>query len=527
MTVLGSQPSFRLGKFARFLVCAMALFVQPPSASAGDATLKVSVGGDLQAALDAAKPGDTIELEAGATFTGNFLLPNKKGSGWIYIRSSAANQLPMNVRVKPDQARLMPKIVTPNTIPAIRTAAGAHHYHFIGIEITTKHAPGATNRNLVYLEAPDTQDSLSEVPTDIVFERCYIHGTPDRSVRRGIALNSARTDIMDSYFSDFHEVGADSQAIAGWNGPGPFRIINNYLEGAGENLMFGGADPEIANLVPSDIEIRHNHFFKPLSWKIGHSSYAGKPWAVKNLLELKNARRVTITGNILEHNWAHAQNGFAILFTVRNQDGGAPWSVIEDVVFALNIVRHTGAAVNILGRDDNYESGQLKRITIRDNLFDHVGDGKWGGSGALFQMLSGSADVVIEHNTALQTRNVITADGAPHTGFIYRNNITPHNTYGVFGSGSSSGTPSLNAYFPDATFLKNILAGGEASRYPSNNFFPSSMRDVGFGNMAGGNYRLASSSRYKNAGTDGKDPGVNFEELEKATVGVIRGILKS
>jgi hypothetical protein len=40
--------------------------------------------------------------------------------------------------------------------------------------------------------------------------------------------------------------------------------------------MFGGADPSIPDLVPSDIEIRRNHLFKPLSWKIGHPTYAGR-----------------------------------------------------------------------------------------------------------------------------------------------------------------------------------------------------------------------------------------------------------
>ena len=76
-------------------------------------------------------------------------------------------------------------------------------------------------------------------------------------------MNSASTAIVDSYISDIHEVGADSQAICCWNGPGPFKIVNNYLEAAGENVMFGGADPSIAELVPSDIEFRHNHCFKP------------------------------------------------------------------------------------------------------------------------------------------------------------------------------------------------------------------------------------------------------------------------
>src|SRR5678816_3181005 len=85
------------------------------------------------------------------------------------------------------------------------------------------------------------------------------------------------------------------------NGPGPYHIINNYIEAAAENIMFGGADAKIPNLVPSDIEIRRNHVFKPLSWKVGDPSYLGRHWAIKNLLELKNARRVTIDGNTVSY----------------------------------------------------------------------------------------------------------------------------------------------------------------------------------------------------------------------------------
>ena len=52
----------------------------------------VPAGGDLQGALDAAQPGDAIVLQAGATYTGNFTLPAKSGSGWIHVRSSALLQ---------------------------------------------------------------------------------------------------------------------------------------------------------------------------------------------------------------------------------------------------------------------------------------------------------------------------------------------------------------------------------------------------------------------------------------------------
>src|SRR5438270_6528818 len=47
--------------------------------------ITVASGGNFQAALDAANPGDTIVLQAGATFSGNFSLPFKSGSAWIVI----------------------------------------------------------------------------------------------------------------------------------------------------------------------------------------------------------------------------------------------------------------------------------------------------------------------------------------------------------------------------------------------------------------------------------------------------------
>lgn len=40
----------------------------------------VNEGGDFQAALDRAKPGDTIILQAGAKFVGAFILPDKRGN---------------------------------------------------------------------------------------------------------------------------------------------------------------------------------------------------------------------------------------------------------------------------------------------------------------------------------------------------------------------------------------------------------------------------------------------------------------
>jgi hypothetical protein len=477
----------------------------------------LSAGDDLQDALDDAKPGDVIALHPGAIFKGSFRLPKKPGSDWITIRTSVADGTfpPPGTRIDRSHARLMP-IIESSSGPAITAAAGAHHYRFVGIEIRPR--SGTFLHNLILLGSNET--SVKSLPHHIVFERCYLHGDPKVGGRRGIALNSRHTAVVDSYLADFKEQGADSQALCGWNGLGPFAIVNNYLEGAGENLMFGGADPAVKNLVPSDILITRNHFAKPLSWKIGDPSYAGTPWTIKNLFELKNARRVLVEGNIFENNWLHAQVGFAILFTVRNENGTAPWSVVEDVTFTHNIVRHTASAVNILGKDGIHPSGsqQTKRILIRDNVFEDVDEAKWGGSGRLFQILSEAADVVIDHNTAFHSGDIITAEGKPNLGFVYTNNLTPHNLYGVGGT-NTYGNPlmTLETYFPGALFAKNVLIGRKAGyTYPPDNFLPATLADVGFVDLPGRNYRLTSTSSYKKAGTDGKDIGADIDSLEAA-----------
>jgi len=76
--------------------------------------IEVKAGGDFQTALNQAKPGDVITLEAGGAFTGNFTLPNKSGSGqseWIVIRSSTAdsNLPPPGARVTPSYSAVLPR----------------------------------------------------------------------------------------------------------------------------------------------------------------------------------------------------------------------------------------------------------------------------------------------------------------------------------------------------------------------------------------------------------------------------------
>ena len=468
-------------------------------------TIRVRDGDDLQDAIDVAQLGDTIVVEAGATFKGPFTLPKKTGTGWLTIRTSTPDKQfpPPGTRVAPSHAPLMPKLISWKGEGVVLAERGAHHYRFIGIELAP--SEGSYLYSLMWF-GTNRERTVEELPHHIIVDRCYLHGDPKKGSRRGVALNGRHLAVIDSYLSDFKEVGGDSQAILGWGGAGPFKISNNYLEGAGENIMFGGGDPYIKDLVPSDIEVRGNHLVKPLRWKKNEPGYEGTQWSVKNLFELKNARRVIVEGNVMEHSWEEAQTGFAVLFTVRNQDGNAPWSVVEDVQFVNNIVRHSGSGITLMGHDNNRpwdQSQETKRILIRNNLWEDIGGERWGGRGILFQMVEGTSDVKFEKNTGVQRGYTLFSMGPPHRRFTFRNNIAPHNEYGIFGNDVGVGVAALDAYFPDAVVTENVLAGGEASRYPDGNVFPDSLDAVPFADRKAGNYRLTGGIKHlKNAGVD-------------------------
>jgi hypothetical protein len=491
------------------------LQVYPPAEA--PATIRVGAGGDLQAALDRARPGDVVELAAGATFTGNFVLTAKSLPRYITVRSAASDGLPSaSARVGPDHSGRLARIVSSNANPAIRTAPGAHHWRLMLLEIGP--TASASGDVVVLGDGSPEQSGPDRTPHHLIVDRCYIHGDAQRGQKRGIALNSASTTVIGSYISDIKSTTQDAQAIAGWAGPGPFLIENNYLEASGENFMLGGAVPATSGLVPSDVVFRRNHVTRPPSWRDGK-------WIVKNLFELKNARRVLVEGNLFENHWAGAQPGYAIVLTPRGERGAAPWATVEDVTFRYNIIRNVAAVFNLLARDDAGASNSAQRIRIADNLIHSVDRQLWGGNGTFLQIGEGPAEIVVEHNTIIHSGNIITAyggsrdDPAQAERFVFRNNITLHNTNGVIGQGRAIGNDSLAAYFPGATFARNVLAGGRDSRYPSDNLFPDLDRFAQqFVNYTGRDYRLRTDSEFRRAGSDGADLGMNVITMAR-TIG--------
>ena len=494
------------------------VFLDTTYATPSGRTIAVASGGDFQAALKAAHPGDVIALTPGAVFTGNFSLPKKAGSGWIVVRSAALDdKLPApGTRVTPAFTPAMPKILSPNQNPAVYTESGAHHYRFIGVEF------GATAGvkeiySIVAFGGEEATDA--DTPHDLILDRCFVHGHAQLASRRGVQLNSASSAVIDSHISEIHAVGADSQAVLGYNGPGPFKIVNNYLEAATENIMFGGADPKIRGLVPSDIEIRRNHLFKPLSWRPGDPSFAGVQWTVKNLLELKNAQRVLIEGNLLENVWSTA-----LVLTPRNQNRSAPWSVVQDVSFRNNIVKNVMSGFVVQTSDNEASSQPTKRIAIVNNL--------WFFTRTFFGMTSGPGpaldDLLVDHNTAIPGGySAYFVEGVVPSIVRFRltNNVIG---FGGYGMTFPKADEEFAKRLPGATIARNALVsisdtadgqGAARNRPPAIDqaMYTSFPNAAAAGINADGTLTEKSPSR--RAGTDGKDIGVDFDQLQRAMTG--------
>jgi hypothetical protein len=479
------------------------------------ALVPVPAGADLQAAINAAQPGDELLLAPGAMYTGNFRLPFKPGAAYITIRTDSMLLPGPGVRVTPANSRDLAKLVSPNASPALATADGAHHWRIENVEFL----PTAGGVGDIIALGSGTQTDVAQLPRDIVLDRVYIHGEPGVGQKRGIALNSGYTEIINSYIADIKATNVDSQAICGWNGTGPYLIENNYLEAAGENVMFGGADPTVWNLVPADITLRRNTLSKPTSWR-------NTAWSVKNLLELKNARRVMVEGNLIENIWRAGQSGFAVQITPRNQGGKAPWSTVEDVTFRNNVIRHAASAFNISGWDDLQASGQAQRIHIVNNVLFDIDAARWGGSGIFIQIGNSPRSIVVERNTVVHSGTVLnvhgTKSGAPWVidGMAFRDNFLKHNQYGIKGDGLAIGQQTLAAYFTNLAFDRNVLAGGSASAYPAGNYFPSEAEFMAaFVNVAGEDYSLNASTPFRTIATDGGAVGADVARVTAALNG--------
>ena len=539
--------------------------------------ISVHAGDDLQAAINHAACGDRIELQAGAAFRGNFRFPKKPcdDQHWIILRTSAPDSsLPQEgTRLKPCYAGVasLPGrpdfhcASTQNRLAKIEFIvrggdgpliflSGANHYRLIGLEITRQSGPRVTA-----LASGD-----DGAPADhLIFDRVWMHGDPVAETARGVALTGlSNVAIMDSFFTDFHctaIVGActDAQAVSGGGGnhpSGTFKIVNNFLESSGENIILGGS---AATATPADIEIRGNHLFKPMTWKPGEPGFmageAGKPFIAKNLFELKNAQRVLFEGNILENSWGgFSQRGYAILLTPKSQGGHCPLCRVTDITIRYNLISNVGAVFQISNGTD--VPGAYAAAGEHYSIHDVVVRNVWGeqrgydGAGLFAQIVAFDLPiryVRIAHNTAFVPRAIF-AIGNAHKfdHFEIDDNLFSTGQSGVVSTGGGSqnceqgGAKMISGgldlgyvigkCFPDSSFTHNLIIG--EGGWPKGNISVKDAQSAGvretgklehpFALCAGKADGCKKPSPALKAGTDGKDIGADLVKLDRMLASV-------
>jgi hypothetical protein len=533
-------------------------------------TVLVARGEDLVAALNAADCGDTVQLQAGASFSLAHIPVNAKGCDdqhWIIVRTSSRDSAlpPEHTRINPSYAGVRSLLGRPafgggssNVMAQIVVASiggfiPGDHYRFIGLEVT-RPANGEWHNALFHTQTPR-----------IVFDRCWIHGDPLAETTHLVQIGPGTDHIavIDSYMNDAHCTAVtgsciDAQDISASNGGVTIKVVNNFLEASGESILFGGAS---ATALTTDIEIRLNHLFKPMIWNPNDPGFIGVKFVVKNNLELKEGQRVFIEGNFLENTWGgFSQNGANILLTPKNPIGTngtpvCPICLVRDVTVRYNYVLHGAQGLQVANgaaRHMAWSQGGFN-YSIHDLIFDGMQYSECFecamttvqiGSGYLFTNPPPNAmnSVVLDHIT-LVTANTPTLSwlnlngppagnpsGTPQMSQIQLTNwIVATGPNGMYPTGGGAANCSVGhktyaamiaaCWTGASSFAGNVIvtrAESKPNRWPSGNQFASDWNSVGFVNFNGGDggdYHLISGSPYKGTATDGTDPGANVEAV--------------
>jgi Glycosyl hydrolases family 16/Chitobiase/beta-hexosaminidase C-terminal domain len=555
--------------------------------------VNVSTAAQLTTALAAAACGQKITLAAGASFLGHFTVPALvcPSSNYLWIQSSGVASLPAEgarysttynsntvyaptfgpcyagVTSLPGRPTLScpgtpgtytAQIITPNSVPALTFTAGTSGVRLIGLEITRTPGTGYTS----VLVAMGQVGNLDH----IIFDRVWMHGDENQDETETGFNASAASYVasVDSYYNNFYcitGIGAciDSHPIiSGLNGVNStqesvLKVVNNYLEGAGENYLSGGGK---SNTVPLNQEFRLNLFFKPLTWNPSDPSYnggiSGHQLIIKNLFELKNTTLALMEGNQFFNNWSGAQNGEAWKISAINQNLGTvnqcPVCATVNFTARYNAVNTANVFTSILMQGNgNGAAGNpaaMNSISVHDNVADNLGN--LGSAGLSSVIIVGSLTIntiaqamfgiSVNHNTIVQANGAPSLAGAKalgnpliSSGFAMHDITVTNNAWLTQTNGTqnfltgandcaatgSGGTAMINNCWATYTVGGNDFITNGAISWPGTNVTSIANQAAAYVNWNNGNagdYTIAAGAA-KGAATDGTDPGANLPRL--------------
>lgn len=444
-------------------------------------TIPAGNGGALQAALDAREPGERIQCDPTQPMVGNFEDRARTLTAYA-ILTSTRDDVPL-------------RMISPNRSPVLSAGGPVGGLYLKNIDASVDPAVTDIVWNLFLMGGGGPQ-SFDTCPRGYVFDRVNMAATDTQQLLRGLYLGARDMAYLNGTIVGMKAHGFDSQAICGGPAPGPYLIRDADLEGASENIMFGGTGVDGPDMVPQDITIERVTLRKRLSWQ-------GQGWNIKNHLEFKSARRVKVRGLHCLNCWTDGQVGRSVVVTPRDV-GTFPYIVTQDIDIEHVLIEDVNSAFVIMGFDDFHdndpESTKTSRIRFR-NWITRVNPG-----GMNFQVAAGSFDVELDRMTWVGSdlfANVIV--GGSITRLKADRLLMAHGQHGW--SGASGEGDRVAHLFPDAEWGQVMTVGPGASGRPGPPFLPGPLlaeqnTAAVFVDMANRDYHVRAGSVAERLGAD-------------------------
>ncbi len=365
----------------------------------------------------------------------------------------------------------------------------------------------------------------------------------------GSMTGSKPADLQTSQFAT-----EGCQCMIGGNGPGPYAMVNNHVEGSGN--MWHHDDGHGAIRTPGDYTYYRNYFTNPLWTMRGSSTSDGNIYLTRQTNEWKGGKRIQIYGSIYDTSYnSVSPASLTIAFasgSSSDQEG------ITDVDMQYNTFMHVTGGIDI---GDYGSTPPERRYRFANNLFWDVngntyhdscfeGNCNWSGQGWIFQGPDNMEDLIIDHNTIAGNVGSLPVLLWLFNGYSEGVQITNNFGYidGSQGMGQESGDIPNDAcsglhakalmdckFTPSYNFSGNVLIGNGVSQsqvqswYPSplKNYIPAntSLGSVGWFNCPGPNcssgtpdFHLKANycSGCESPAADGGDVGANIDALQDA-----------
>jgi hypothetical protein len=355
----------------------------------------------LQQTIDGVPAGTTITLDPGKLYDGTIVIKPKEGAdaerpltittrGWI-DKGAGWNGL-----VTPaDKPRMAVLRATARENVGVSIESGGGHVALVGLAFEA--VPPAGQGDIIRIGSHKETDA-DRLPRNITIRQVLLQGDRDHGQKRAIVAHGQDIDISQVWCEEIFIAGQDAQCIAAWNGGKRVRVRHAYLAAGAENLLIGGSPAASEHVTPEDWLIEDVILHKPLRWQ-----QDGANRQVKNLLEFKFGKNITVRRVLGVNNWKAAQDGMALLLNYTTNGRCPQCGNLENVLIEDVVMLNVAGGISFQGYSwlrDSFSDGKLRDITIRNAYVQLT-----GGAGRTIQIANvlGRHDLRIERSTFINS----------------------------------------------------------------------------------------------------------------------------